>query len=200
MHTVAAPGRWVWGLSGVVTTAVLAMPLALLAGGAGTPANAIGVFPQPVGSHTVTIPQAITGMTVDSYGGPVRVRAGDVSRVQVTERLTDGSAAGPLAVVVWALSGGHLTLTDPACADAGCEVTFTITTPADVTVTVYSGGGPVMVSGVKAAILDSGGGPVSARQIGGPLTIDSDGGPIRVNGVAGPLNADSGGGPLRIGP
>jgi hypothetical protein len=53
----------------VATAAVLAVPLALLIGGAGTPANAkISAFPQYIVGRTVTIPQVITGMTVDSYG------------------------------------------------------------------------------------------------------------------------------------
>ncbi|HEX8005030.1 MAG TPA: hypothetical protein VF482_01215, partial [Trebonia sp.] len=155
--------------------------------------DATRAFPQHVVSNTVTIPQVITGMTVDSYGAPVQVQSGDVSRVQVTERLMYNSAGAPPAVTQ-SVSGGHLTLADPACAQSDCEVAFTITTPADVTATVSSSGGPVMVSGVKAAILDSGGGQVSAQQIGGPLTISSGGGPIQADGVAGTLNADSGGG------
>jgi hypothetical protein len=193
MRTVAASGRRVWGVSGVVTAAVLAVPLALLIGRAGTPENRIGMFPRGVVSRMVTIPQVITGMTVDSYGAPVQVRSGDVSRVQVTEWLGYG-AAEKLPAVAQTVSGGHLTLADPACADSGCEVVFTITTPADVTATVSSGGGPVTVSGVEAATVDSGGGPVTAQQISGPLTIKSDGGRILAYGVAGPLNADSGGG------
>jgi hypothetical protein len=198
MRTVAAPGRWVWGVSGVATAAVLAVPLALLIGGAGTPANANGAFPRNVVSRRVTIPQVITGMTVDSYGAPVQVRSGDVSRVHVTEWLMYSSGkfdpARKWPAVTQTVSGGHLTLADPACADSGCEVAFMVTTPADVTATVSSSGGPVTVSGVKAATLDSGGGTVSARQISGPLTISSDSGPILVDGVAGTLNADSGGG------
>lgn len=197
MRTVAAPGRWVWGASGVVTAAVLAVPLTLLIGRAGTPDNMISAFPQHVVSRTVTIPQVITGMTVDSYGAPVQVRSGDVSRVQVTERLMYDPAEKPPAVTQ-TVSGGHLTLADPACADSSCGVVFTVTTPADVTATVSSSGGPVDVSGVKAAILDSGGGPVSAQQISGPLTISSDRGPILADGVAGTLNADSGGGSATV--
>jgi hypothetical protein len=203
MRAVAGSGRWVWGVSGVVTTAVLAVPLTLLIGRAGTPENAFSAFPQHVVSRTVTIPQVITGMTVDSYGGPVQVQSGDVSRVQVTERLMYGSATKPptatkLPTVTQTVSGGHLTLADPECADSGCEVAFTVTTPADVTATVSSRGGPVAVSGVKAAIVDSGSGLVSAQQISGPLTISSDGGPILVDGVGGTLNADSGGGSATV--
>ena len=193
MRAVAGSGRWVWGLSGGVTAAVLVVPLALLIGRAGTPVNAISVFPQHVVSNTVTIPQVITGMTVDSYGAQVQVQSGDVSRIQVTERLMYNSAGEPPAVTQ-SVSGGRLTLADPACGQSDCEVAFMITTPADVTVTVSSSGGPVMVSGVKAAILDSGGGSVIAQQISGPLTISSHGGPIQADGVAGTLNADSGGG------
>jgi hypothetical protein len=56
MRTVAAPGRWVWGVSGVATAAVLVVPLSLLIGRAGTPTNANGAFPQ----HGSTCPAART--------------------------------------------------------------------------------------------------------------------------------------------
>jgi hypothetical protein len=202
MRTVAAPGRWVWSVSGVATAAALAVPLVLLIGGAGTPANATGAFSRNAVSRTVTIPQVITGMTVDSYGAPVQVRSGDVSRVHVAEWLMYDSArydpAKKWPAVTQTVSGGHLTLADPACADSGCGVAFMVTTPADVTATVSSSGGPVTVSGVKAAIVNSGGGLVSAQQISGPLTISSDSGPILADSVAGTLNADSGGGSATV--
>ena len=48
--------------------------------------------------------------------------------------------------------------------------------------------------------LDSGGGPVQASHIDGPLTISSENGGITVSDVTAPgVNLDSGGGPIQIG-
>ena len=61
------------------------------------------------------------------------------------------------------MSGGRLSLSDPACANADCNVDFRVTVPPGVTVTVSTGGGPLAVSGTAGANLDSGGGPVRPR-------------------------------------
>ena len=75
--------------------------------------------------------------------------------------------------MVQSVSGGHLSLGDPECASSDCSVSFAVTVPADVTVTVDTEGGPISVSGVAGANLDSGGGPVRATRIGGPLVVGS---------------------------
>ena len=56
--------------------------------------------------------------------------------------------------------------------------------------------GPVTVSGIAGANLDSGGGPVRATEIGGPLTVITGGGSLMVDGLPGPLLADTGSGSL----
>ena len=94
MRAVARPGpgsrrgsgRWVWGLSGLVTAAVLGVPLAHLITGVGDPQNAYA-RPQHVVTRTETVPQPVTSLVVDSYGGQVQVASGPVSRVQVTETI-----------------------------------------------------------------------------------------------------------------
>ena len=94
------------------------------------------------------------------------------------------------------VSGGRLSLSEPACANSDCTVDFDVTVPAGVTVTVSTGGGPVTVSGTAGANLDSGGGPVRATLIGGPLTVNTGGGPLALRGVSGPLRAETDGGTL----
>ena len=94
------------------------------------------------------------------------------------------------------MSGGHLSVGDPACANSDCSVSFAVTVPSDVTAIVSTEGGSVSVSGIAGANLNSGGGPVSAGRIGGPLTVVTGGGPLQLGGLAGPLSADTGGGPL----
>ncbi len=91
MRAVARPGRrgsgrWVWGLSGLVTAAVLGVPLAHLITGVGDPQNAYA-RPQHVVTRTETVPQPVTSLVVDSYGGQVQVASGPVSRVQVAETI-----------------------------------------------------------------------------------------------------------------
>jgi len=193
MRIVATRGRWIWGVSGLVTTAALIISGTYLITSAG---QAEHQQPQGTAIRTVTVPQPVTSLTVQTYGDPVQVTAGLVRRVQITETLTyDPQAGGPPAVAQ-SLSGGHLSLGDPACANSDCDVSFSVTVPSDVTATVSTEGAPVTVSGIAGANLDSGTGPVRATDIGGPLTVITGGGPLTLDGLAGTLSADTGGGPL----
>jgi hypothetical protein len=190
MRAVAGPGpgsrrgsgRWVWGLSGLVTAAVLGVPLAHLIIGVGDTQNA-DARPQHVVTRSETVPQPVTSLVVDSYGGQVQVASGPVSRVQVTETIMYDSGNRPPAVMQ-SVSGGRLVLSDPACDDSGCTVDFSATVPPGVTATVSTGGGPVTVSGTAGANLDSGGGPARATQIGGPLTVVTGGGTLIAQDIA----------------
>ena len=193
MRTVASRGRWIWVLSGLVTTAALVVSGTYLITSAGRAEHA---QPQGSATRTVTVPQPVNSLTVQSYGDPVQVTAGLVRRVQITETLTyDPQAGGPPAVVQ-SVSGGRLTLGDPACANSNCDVSFSVTVPSGVTATVTTEGAPVTVSGIAGANLDSGGGPVRATDIGGPLTVSTGGGSLQLDGLAGTLRADTGDGPL----
>ena len=229
MRAVATSGRWIWGLSGLVTIAALSIPGTRLITSAG---QAEYVHPQSIMTRTVTVPQPVTSLTVQSYGAPVQITAGPVRRVQITETIAydsqaDGSVSvkptsaqpvsgGPVSVsaqptsaqpvsggpvsappaVVQPVSGGRLSLGDPACAKADCSVSFALIVPSDVTATVTTQGGPVSVSGIAGANLDSGGEQVRAARIHGPLTVNTGGGPLQLDGLTGPLDADTGGGPL----
>jgi hypothetical protein len=185
MRAVARPGpgssgRWVWGLSGLVTAAVLGVPLAHLITGVGDPQ---GAWPQNVVTRTETVPQPVTSLVVDSYGGQVQVASGPVSRVQVTETIRYDQQARPPAVMQ-SVTDGRLALSSRACASADCTVDFRMTVPPGVTVTVSTGGGPVTVSGTAGANVDSGGGPTRATQIGGPLTVVTGGGTLIARDIA----------------
>jgi hypothetical protein len=193
MRAVAAPGRWVWGLAGLVTAAAIAVPGTRLITTAGVPVQAP---PLDVATRTVTVPQPVTSLTVDTYGGQVQVTAGPVSRVHVTETIMFGQQADWAPAVAESVSGGRLSLGDPACQYSDCSVNFAVTVPADLAVTVATQGDPVSVSGIAGANLDSDGGPVDATRIGGPLTVATNGGPLVVNGLTGPLHADTSGGNL----
>ena len=198
MRAVAGPGgpgRWVWGLSGLVTVLVLTVSvLAIAAAGSHRQPP-----PQETLTRTVTLVQPVTSLTVQSYGGPVQVTSGPAGRVRITETVTYeyGAPAGGPPAVTESLSRGHLILADPACLqDFPCTVGFAVTVPPGVTVTAMTDGGPLAVSGTGAANLDSGGAPVSAARIGGSLTVSTGGGSLLVDGLSGALRADTGGGPL----
>jgi len=230
MRAVDTPGRWIWRLSGLTTTAALVVAGSHLITSAGQPEHA---QPQTTVTRTVTLQEPVTSLTVQSYGAPVQVTGAPVRRVQITETLMYDSQAGNLSAVpqptaspisaspsalsgpsapsapsapggplsgapavVQSLSGGRLSVGDPACADSDCSVSFSVTVPSDVTAIVSTEGGSVSVSGIAGANLDSEGGPVNAGRIGGPLTVVTGGGSLQLGGLAGPLSADTGGGPL----
>jgi hypothetical protein len=228
MRAVATPGQWIWRASGLITAAFLILVGAHLIIRAGQPENA---QPQATATRTVTVPQPVTSLTVQSYGAPVQVTGAPVGRVQITETLMYDAPTGNLSAVpqsasaspvsgspaaapvppvppvpsplpsgapavVQSVSGGHLSLGDPECASSDCSVGFAVTVPSDVTVTVTTEGGSISVSGVAGANLDSGGGPVRATEVGGPLTVGTYGGSLQLTGLTGPLSADTGGGSL----
>jgi hypothetical protein len=176
MRTVTAPGRWIWGLSGVVTLALLAITGSHLITGGGS----AGVGPMAmsaVPSRLITVPQPVTSLQVDSYGGNIQVIAAPVLHAQVRESIEYGAdMSGPPAVNV-TVTRGRLTLDAPACAGADCSVGFTVTVPENVAVTATSGGGDVLATGVR-----------------GSLSVKTDGGQLAVNGLTGTLYADTGGG------
>jgi hypothetical protein len=195
MRAVATPGRWIWRLSGLTTTAALVVVGSHLITSAG---QAEYAQPQTTVTRTVTVSELVNSLTVQSYGAPVQVTGAPVRHVQITETLMYDSQAGNLSAVpqpasavpqpasagplsappsapsapggalsgapavVQSVSGGRLSVGDPACANSDCSVSFAVTVPSDVTAIVSTEGGSVSVSGIAGANLDSGGGPVSA--------------------------------------
>ncbi len=122
MRAVAGPGRgssgrWIWGLSGLITAAAIAVPGALLIASPGDPAN-VYVQPQHVVTRTETVPQPVTSLVVQSYGGQVQVTSGQVNRVQITETIAYDQQARPPAVMQ-SVSGGRLALSEPCVRQRG---------------------------------------------------------------------------------
>jgi hypothetical protein len=194
MRAIAVPGRLVWGISGVVTVAALAVPGAHLLTSPWD--HGQGQQIQGTVTRTVTVSQPVTSVNVQSYGGSVQVTGAPVSQVKVTETLGvpgPGSGAPPVAPTV---RDGQLTVGGPACNTWASCVGFAVTVPRDVAVTVASGGGPVTVSGVAAVNLDSDGGSMVVSGIDGPVAATTGGGPLDLTDVTGPLQADTGNGSL----
>jgi hypothetical protein len=194
MRAVAVPGRLVWGISGVVTVAALAVSGAHLITSPWDPGQ--GQQIQGTVTRTVTLSQPVTSVNVQSYGGSVKVTGARVSRVKVTEAVGvpgPGNGTPPVAATV---RDGQLSVGGPACGSWENCVSFTVTVPRDVAVTVASEGGPVTVSGVAAVNLDSDGGSTVVSGIDGPVTAATGGGPLDLADVTGPLQADTGNGSL----
>ena len=198
MRPVARVSRWAWGLCGLATAAALVVPgtrLIVSAGVRQAPARTFTRHPPPqlaarMLTRTVTVPQRVTSLNVQGYApGLIQVEAAPVTHVQITEMII-WSASPP--AVVQSVSGGHLSLSDPACANDSCSVSFVVMVPPGVTVTAV--GGPLSVSGTSGANLDSEGAPVSVTDIHGPLNVSTHGGLLQINGLTGPLHANTGGG------
>jgi hypothetical protein len=195
----AARGRWIWTVTGLATVGLLAWPVVLLITSAGNSGQGDFVTAAPTVTRTVTVTQPVASLSVESYGAPIQVTAGPVHHITVTEAI-QYAGPGSAPTVTAAVFDRKLTLAAPACETTGCSVGFTVTVPPGVAVTAESDDGGIAVAGVAGANLDSGGGPVQASHIDGPLTISSEDGGITVSDVTAPgVNLDSGGGPIQVG-
>jgi hypothetical protein len=195
----SARGRWIWTVTGLATIGLLAWPVVGLIGRAGN-GGGQGEFATaaPIMTRTVTVAQPVSSLSVESYGAPIRIMAGPVRQVTVTEAISSADP-GQAPTVTAAVSDRRLTLDAPACATSDCSVGFAVTVPTGVAVTAESDDGGIAVAGVAGANLDSGGGPVQASRIDGPLSISSEDGGITVSDATAPggVNLDSGGGPVQ---
>jgi hypothetical protein len=191
-------GRWIWTLTGLVTVGLLAWPVVGLISRAGNGGQGEFATATPTVTRMVSVTQPVSSLSVDSYGAPIRITAGPVHRVTVTEAISY-PGPGPAPTVTAAVSDRRLTLDAPACATTGCSVGFTVTVPPGVAVAAESDDGGITVAGVAGANLDSGGGPVQASHVDGPLSVSSEDGGITVTDVSAPngTNLDSGGGPVQ---
>ena len=190
MHPVTTRGQLIWGLVGLAVAVSLTIPGAWLITFAGVHNDSA---PQDTFTRTVTVSQPVTTVEVQSDGAPVQVTAGPVQHVRVTETIVYAPWDGGPPTATQSVSGGILTLAEPAC---DCAVAFTVTIPPGVGVAADTQGGPLAVSGASGADLESGGGPVRATGISGHLIVSANGGTVQLNGLTGPLDADTGGGSL----
>jgi hypothetical protein len=230
MRAVAAPGRLIWAVSGLVTMLALAVPgFRFIVTTGDTQQGQQNVQPGNTVTRTVTVTQPVTSLIVQSYGARIQVTGGRVSHVVVTETFNVSAPSGsfipsgppapptpsgpfipsgpstpsahpgsdnsapPVAAV---LHHGQLSVGSVACNSWESCVSFTVTVPRRVTVTVSSQSGPVTVSGVAAVNGDSGGASMELSDIDGPVDATTDGGPLQLTNVTGPVQADTGGGSL----
>jgi hypothetical protein len=191
MRAVTAYGRWLWGVSGLVTAAALFYPGArFFMRAADSPTGQ--AIPMSSFMKTMFVGQPVTSVSVSTCGAPAEVESGPVRQVEVTEQVT---YVGPRAQaqLVWpVVSGGQLVLSDSNCSLGD----ITVVVPQGMDTSVSSQGGPIKVSGTATTTLDSGGGQITVNQVDGALNVHAEGGPVSVNDLTGTLHIDTGGGPL----
>jgi hypothetical protein len=81
-----------------------------------------------------------------------------------------------------------------------CYLNGTLTVPAGMAVSVWTGGGRVSADGTTGAVtLSTGGGNVTASTVSGPLSLSTGGGDVQATGVAATqVSADTGGGNIEV--
>jgi hypothetical protein len=191
MRSVAVAGRWVWGVSGLVTVALLAVPSFnfITMNDGQTQGSGPGSL-----TRTETVSEPVTRLTVQSYGAQIQVTGAPVSHVEIIESFgKSGRSAPPISATV---RDGQLSVGSPACVTWENCNSFVVMVPRDVTVTVASQGGAVTISGVAAVSGDSGGSSMELSGINGPVNVTTDGGPLQITNATGPVQADTGGGSL----
>lgn len=233
----ADPGRRIWAVSGLLTAAAVVIGTALvLAPAPDSPQNAtaqprsaqpLGAQPQAsqaqatqpqvaqaqtIVTQTIAMPQPVTGLTVQSYGGPVQVTSGPPGGIQVTEVI---SYQGTPPSVTRSVRGSQVLLADPACSNSGpaadaCRISFILAVLPGLRVAVITDGGPARLTFAeppRSVSVSTGGGPATVSVPGGPyaLTADSGGGPeiiaVATDPAAGrTITVSTAGGPLQIGP
>jgi hypothetical protein len=190
----AARGRWIWSISGVLTiTAIGAFASWAVVRGERVPSPA--ELMNAVPTRIISVTAAVTALSVQSYGAPIKVTTVPSGPVKIAESISYAADRDGPPLVTDTDSHGLLTLAAPACANSDCSVAFAVTVPSRVTVSAVAEGGAVTVVGTGSATIDSGGGPVYAAGISGPLTVNAEGGGVTVAG-AGATKIDSGGGPV----
>jgi hypothetical protein len=217
MHAVATSGRWIWGLSGLVTTAALVVAGTALIASAGRADNA---QPQSVATRMVTVPQSVTSLTVQSYGAPVEITAGPVRRVHITETMASDAQGGPVSVSAQPVSAQPVGAQPVSAQPVGAQPVSAPEAPGSpvsgqpAVVQSVSGGRlslgdpvcaqsdcsvsfAVIVPSDVTATVTTAGGPVTVSGIAG-ATLDSGGGPVSATHIGGPLTVITGGGPLML--
>jgi hypothetical protein len=186
VRPLSSPGRWIWGLSGLIAVVALAIPGVYLIGWAGVPSHGPR---NGIRTETFIVPRPVTSLDVQSYGAPVMVTAGSVRQVLVIETIEYDPREGDPPAVTRSLSGGRLTLADPPCTVLDCSVSYIVIVPPDVAVTAATGGGLLHLIGLTGPVYaDTGGGPLVTEDIAAAtVTIITDGGTAQLGFAAPPV-------------
>jgi hypothetical protein len=149
----------------------------------------------PVTYHA---PASARRVSVTTSGGDVLLRRGNVGQATfagtgtyslIRPRVRETSAGGDA-------SFGY----QCRVPEGPCYLNGTLTVPAGMAVSVWTGGGQVAADGTTGAVtLSTGGGDVTADAVSGPLSLSTGGGDVQATGVAATqVSADTGGGNVEI--
>jgi hypothetical protein len=149
----------------------------------------------PVTYHA---PASARRVSVTTSGGDVLLRRGNVGQATfagtgtyslIRPRVRETSAGGDA-------SFGY----QCRVPEGPCYLNGTLTVPAGMAVSVWTGGGQVAADGTTGAVtLSTGGGDVTANAVSGPLSLSTGGGDVQATGVAATqVSADTGGGNVEI--
>jgi DUF4097 and DUF4098 domain-containing protein YvlB len=139
-------------------------------------------------------------LEIDNATGPVVVRAGEGSDIQVvaTKRAMRRSDVDRNNVDVRQRDGGVILKAWQAPGVKGASVSLEVAAPADTIVEVHNGTGTIDVSGFRSgASLETGTGDLSVSNVLGEVWAQAGTGSIAVRGAAGPVRMDTGTGSLR---
>lgn len=159
--------------------------------------------------HRFTVNEGAS-VTLDTFDGSVTVRSWDRPevRVEVQKRGPDREIAEALDVRA-TQEGREVRVEAPAPkvtrefvgigSFAGPSVSFEVSVPRDIGVTVNTRDGSIAVSGIRGAVtLQSGDGSIQAQGIDGELRAQTGDGSIRVSDVSGRASVESGDGSIHV--
>jgi DUF4097 and DUF4098 domain-containing protein YvlB len=139
-------------------------------------------------------------LEIDNATGPVVVRAGEGSDIQVVaiKRAMRRSDVDRNNVDVRPRDGGVVLKAWQDRGVRGASVSLEISAPADTIVEVHNGTGTIDVSGFRnGASLETGTGDLSVANVLGEIRAHAGTGSIAVRGAAGPVSLNTGTGSLR---
>ncbi|RZQ65180.1 DUF4097 family beta strand repeat-containing protein [Amycolatopsis suaedae] len=133
---------------------------------------------------------AVKTVRIDNDSGTVSVRAADVQRTTVVQKIDYrwGSPSDSYRV-----NGGELVL-----ADCGwwCSVDYEVVVPRGTTVTGENDSGDVSLDGVASVDVSVDSGNLDVRNIAGPVKADASSGDVTLSGIGGDLEAKANSGAI----
>ena len=163
----------------------LAVTVALILIGA---VNLLSLLMSKTTTQQLSFPLSGQTLSINVNGGDITVTGGDVSEIEVTQRVHQGIVK-PTYDATSDDSGLHLSADCPWYAAGTCGVDYDVVLPRDAVASLRSGSGDVRVrdlSGDVTVVASSG--DVILDNIGGTVNVRSSSGDVDVTGAAGDVS------------
>ncbi|MGD8791992.1 MAG: DUF4097 family beta strand repeat-containing protein [Anaerolineae bacterium] len=144
---------------------------------------------------------AAPNLRIDNFAGSVTVRAGDQGQIRLvaTRRASRAADLARIQVAVSERDGGLVVETTKPFGLSNASVQIEIAAPADTYLDLHTGSGSVDVAGIHGgAVVDTGSGSVTARDLRGTVELHTGSGSVEVRDMDGGLQVDSGSGSLAL--